>query len=333
MIVEGYLDALALVEAGIGYAVASLGTAFTLEQLRLAKRFAIQDVLVFFDGDPAGKKAADRAFNTFSLCIETGVWGQGAFLPEGLDPDTFVRTRGTAATLALLEHAVPLWEFFLQRHDPGPGASVPERVRAAAEIKAVIDNVRERDPGQYGILVKQAAERLGIDETSFREIRTGSVPRASRPAHAAVESPEVFRREEQMLVEAMALDCEVARLVSHRAVLRHFSSVRLAEAGAALVTAWEREKSTASAIDGLPLQLKQRVTAELLTKRDLGTGDPLQVARDCIERIERRVRALHARQLRGNLRQAETSGDEGRLREELERFNEDLHRRKEIGHG
>jgi len=90
VITEGYLDALALVEAGIGYAVASLGTALTAPHLRLARRFA-PDVVVFFDGDRAGEQAAMRAFG---VCAEAGVWGLGAFLPHGFDPDSFVRERG-----------------------------------------------------------------------------------------------------------------------------------------------------------------------------------------------------------------------------------------------
>jgi len=73
VIVEGYLDALALVEAGIGCAVASLGTALGPAQLRAARRFA-QEVIIFFDGDHAGQEAAVRAFG---VCAETGVGSRG----------------------------------------------------------------------------------------------------------------------------------------------------------------------------------------------------------------------------------------------------------------
>lgn len=341
VIVEGYLDALALVESGIGYVVASLGTAATAEpeklgerlgrrlQLNLARRLARQ-VVVFFDGDRAGEDAAVRAFGQ---CIEAGIWGLAAVLPKGYDPDTFVRERGAAATLALIQQAEPLWETFLKRHDPGPSATVPQRVRAAREIKAVI--ARGRDEVQYGILAKQAAERLGIDESSFREIRPPSMP--MKPGHVGTVEPvepyEEFRPEEEMLIEAMALDREVARLVAHRGVLGHFHSTRLAEIGHKLLGAWERENDTTSTIDCLPQRLAERVTAECLGKGSTGVADRLQVARDCIERIELRVRDMHARERRAKLREAESSGDEGRLREELQRFNEDLHRRKEIGHG
>jgi DNA primase len=332
VIVEGYLDALALVEAGIGYAVASLGTAFTLEQLRLAARFAPK-VVVFFDGDPAGKKAADRALSTFSICIETGVWGLGAFLPEGLDPDSFVRTQGAAATLALLQQAIPLWDFFLQRHDPGPDATVPERVRAAEEIKAVIDNVRERDVTQYNILVRQAAERLRIDETSFRQIRAPSRARTPRQADAVEQHEEVRREEEEMLIEVMALDRDVALLVLKRGTLESFKGARLADAGRALLLAWERSGSSAAVVDQLPTTIAQRVTAGLLGEGPLVHANRLQVAQDCIAKIEQRAHRSQDRALNLALKEAEASGDETVWRERLRRKKDLLDRRREIGHG
>src|SRR6185295_1846202 len=93
VIVEGYMDALALAEAGFGGVVASLGTALTVDQLKLARRFA-PEIVAFFDGDRAGRQAAERAFG---VCLDAGVWGLGAFLPEGVDPDAYVRSRGVKA--------------------------------------------------------------------------------------------------------------------------------------------------------------------------------------------------------------------------------------------
>jgi DNA primase len=333
LIVEGYLDVLALVEAGIGYAVASLGTALTLDQLRHAKRFAGERaaVVVCFDSDPAGKKAADRAFTVFSACLQTGVWGLAAFLPEGFDPDRFVRTHGAAATLSILEKAGPLWEFFLQRHDPGSDASVPERVRAAEEIKAVIDNIRDNYPTQYSILATQAAQRLRIDEASFRQIRSVSLARKPAPAGDQVEPLAAFRSEEATLIVAMALDPEVAMRVSHRSVLDALSSDALADAGRVLIAAWERDHDCAGVIDQLPSSIAEQVTAGLLGKGPLATGDRLQAAKDCIERIERRGHGREAKALLATLRQAEASGDDARYREALTRKNE-LLRRKEIDH-
>lgn len=324
VIVEGYLDALALVEAGIGYAVASLGTALTPTQLRLAKRFAPQ-VVAFFDGDRAGQQAAARAFGA---CVEAGVWGLGAFLPEGVDPDTYVRTNGADATRAILQQAIPLADFFLQRLSPGANATVPERARAAEEIGRVLSKVR--DPIQFNLLAKQAAEHLRVDEAIFRDLRArtaGSEPlRAAAPPTA---SGQVFRAEEATLLEAMVWDHDVARLVLQHGVLEAFSNATLADAGRAVLAAWERDNSGTSALDRLPRLIAERISAKVFGDRTMESGDCLHEARDCIAAIERRQRRSHVRESLARLRQAEASGDDVAVQEQLRR-NNDLLRRREV---
>jgi DNA primase len=332
IIVEGYLDTLALVEAGIGNAVASLGTALTKSQLELAKRFGGKEVqvTVCFDGDPAGQKAADRAFSVLSECVQANVEGQAAFLPEGLDPDSFVRKYGRAEMLDILAKARPLWDLFLERHDPGPNASLRERVRAAEEIKAVIDieNIRKDHPAEYSDYVRLAAQRLRIDEESFRQIRTASRVRPPMSAADKVEPLASFRAEESMLVVAMAVDRDVAQEVSRRAILQAFSSRTLADAGQAVITAWERENSSNAAVDQLPPAIAERVTAGLLGDGPIATGDRLQAARDCIDRIERRARRTEAQEMSAALRHAEAAGDDQLYREALARRNDLLRRRE-----
>ena len=327
VIVEGYLDALALVEAGIGHAVASLGTALTAAQLRLARRFA-PEVVAFFDGDRAGQEAAVRAF---AVCAETGIWGLGAFLPETFDPDSYVRAHGAAATRSLLDNAIPLADFFIRRLDPGSDASLPRRASAAEKIGQVI--ARIPDAFQFDLIARRAAQQLGVDEGLFRELRAGAAPaRAPEPLPASARFDERRRPEEETLIEAMGLDREVARLVAHRGVLDKFQSAILAEAGYALLAAWETGDSAASAIDHLPAGLAERVTAGLLGKSPMADTDRLQVARDCIERIDRHMLRTRRRELRAQLQQAEVSGDDAAYREKL-RQNSDSLRRKEIGHG
>ena len=323
VMVEGYLDALALVQASIGYTVASLGTALSSAQLRLARRFAPQ-VIAFFDGDRAGQEAAARAF---AVCVEAGVWGLGAFLPDGLDPDDYVRQHGAAATLVLLEKAVPLADFFIGRVDPGPNATLPERARAAEKIGQVICHVR--DPFQFNLLAKQTAQRLGVDESLFREQRAAGLTRLPAKALDRAE-PAAFRPEEATLLEAMALDRDVALLVSRRNALDAFSNPALAAAGRTLLVAWERNHSCDAAVDQLPPAIAERVTAGLLGEGPIATGDRLQAARDCMDRIERRTRRSEAKEMSAALRQAEAAGDDQRYREALERKNDLLRRRETV---
>ncbi len=96
VVVEGYMDVIALSEAGFPQTVAPLGTALTEDQLKLLWRMAPEPVLCF-DGDAAGTRAAFRAVETALPHLRPGYSVQFAFLPDGLDPDDFVRQQGAGA--------------------------------------------------------------------------------------------------------------------------------------------------------------------------------------------------------------------------------------------
>lgn len=129
VLVEGYMDVIALAEAGIEETVAPLGTALTPAQLQLAWQLADEPVLCF-DGDAAGRRAAWRAALAALPQLRPGRSLRFAFLPAGEDPDSLVRGQGAAAFAALLDAAEPLvdvlWRFELEAAEP----STPER-RAA----------------------------------------------------------------------------------------------------------------------------------------------------------------------------------------------------------
>ena len=315
VIVEGYLDALALVEAGIGNAVASLGTALTAAQLRLAKRFA-PEVVAFFDGDRAGQAAAVRAFG---VCVEAGVWGLGAFLPEGFVPDTYVRQQGATATMTLLRDAIPLADYFIDKLDPGPTASLPQRASAAEKIGQVIAGLRDQNPFQFDLLARKSAQRLGVSESVFRTLRPlGAAREPERTSDPPISTAEPYRKEEATLIEVMVLDRDASRLVEDSRVLDAFSNAVLAEAGRAVLAALTRNADPAAALDRFPAALVQQISAGLLGQGPVAGGDRLQVARDCIARIEQRRTAQEKRRQLSKLRQAEAAGDDTAARQQLE---------------
>src|SRR5437016_8154827 len=112
VVVEGYMDVVALAQHGVEYAVATLGTSTT--PVHAQKLFRMAETVVFcFDGDPAGRKAAWRALeNTLPVLVD-GKNARFLFLPDGEDPDDAVRRRGKAAFEAMVESAVPLSDFLL----------------------------------------------------------------------------------------------------------------------------------------------------------------------------------------------------------------------------
>ena len=98
--------------------VASLGTALTVDQLRMLGRHT-RNVLACFDGDAAGRKASLRALEIF---LAGGLLGRGIFIPPGFDPDTFIRERGAQAFAELIDSAELLVDYFLHGAGESAGA-------------------------------------------------------------------------------------------------------------------------------------------------------------------------------------------------------------------
>ena len=114
IIVEGYMDVVALAQHGVNYAIASLGTATTSEQLQRAFR-TVRKIIFCYDGDNAGKKAAWRALENTLPLLRDGFEAKFLFLPEGEDPDSMIRQEGKENFELRLGRAKPLSEFLFER--------------------------------------------------------------------------------------------------------------------------------------------------------------------------------------------------------------------------
>src|SRR2546426_837646 len=165
-LVEGYTDVIALDRAGIGAAVATCGTALGEDHIRLLARFS-QSVVLAFDSDEAGARAAERAFPFFEQYpVELAV----LILPEGLDPADFVLARGEQAgeELAILaERATPLLEYMVDRQLVGKDLSSPEAQTRA--VKSVVEQIlsRIRDPvlqEKYAVITADKVGRTTVSE-------------------------------------------------------------------------------------------------------------------------------------------------------------------------
>ncbi len=114
IVVEGYMDAIAVYQAGVEAVVASLGTAFTSEQIETLWRFAPEPI-ISFDGDKAGRAAAYRAIDRILPVLHVGYSFRLAFLPQGQDPDDYIKASGVAAFRASMDAASPLWNVLWER--------------------------------------------------------------------------------------------------------------------------------------------------------------------------------------------------------------------------
>lgn len=139
--VEGYMDVLALHEAGFGEAVAPLGTALTETQLQLLWRMSPEPILCF-DGDSAGRKAAFRAVDTALPLIKAGTSVAFAFLPDGVDPDDLVRQQGREAMEAVLARSRPLADILWEREWASGQWTTPERrAQLERQLAALIGRI------------------------------------------------------------------------------------------------------------------------------------------------------------------------------------------------
>ncbi len=144
IVVEGYMDVIALSQVGIDEVVAPLGTALTDEQMQLLWKMADEPVLCF-DGDEAGLRAANRAVEVALPLIQAGKSQSFAFLPKGKDPDDMVRDEGASVFEEILEDKLALHKFAVIRHFDGTDFETPER-KAALEKKIYddIDQIQDK---------------------------------------------------------------------------------------------------------------------------------------------------------------------------------------------
>ncbi|NVK32882.1 MAG: DNA primase [Rhodobacteraceae bacterium] len=143
VVVEGYMDAIALWQAGVQHVVASLGTAFTEDQILRLWKFAPEPVICF-DGDAAGVSAAHRAIDRILPVLKSGHSFQFCFLPDGMDPDDLLKKKGVAGFEAEVSKAQPLSEVVWEREISVSRLDTPER-KAALEKRFddLIESIRD----------------------------------------------------------------------------------------------------------------------------------------------------------------------------------------------
>ena len=158
VIVEGYMDWLALRKHGLNEAVATLGTALTPRHVRRLKGYAKEAVIVF-DSDEAGKTAVLKSLPVFS---NEGLSARAVVLPDGHDPDSFINKNGLARFLELLGRATPMFEFYLEQKLAQIASDVEGKVQVLEEMFPVLSELRTST--HRSLYVQRLSERLGVKE-------------------------------------------------------------------------------------------------------------------------------------------------------------------------
>ncbi|WP_075185060.1 DNA primase [Teredinibacter haidensis] len=190
LVVEGYMDVIALAQYGINNAVATLGTACGEDHLRLAFRY-VQEVVFCFDGDNAGRTAAKRALMNSISSMEDGRQIRFLFLPEGQDPDTMVRQIGAERFLEQVKAGIPLEDFLFDA--AAEGIDIHTMDGRARFTKVAAPLLNKIPQGVYReLMFTNLAKRTGLSSSAIMELTAEKAQLANleeRPAPAPAPAP------------------------------------------------------------------------------------------------------------------------------------------------
>ena len=257
-LVEGYTDVIALAGAGVPNAVATCGTALGEGHFRLASRFAERMVLAF-DSDEAGARAAERAFGFLERFPVKPVV---LILPEGLDPADFVARHGGAALRELAAAAVPLVEYMLRRSVGRSDLSTIEGQSAAvASAMPVLEGLS--DPVRRSEYAHLLAELVGVSEASVALTLERRLPGRPTEVGQATRRPTAQDTVEREMLRLLSRDREAFDHIAPRLSDEHFVAARHrrlfrllvatnGDVGAAVANAEDEE--TAASLSALPIE-------------------------------------------------------------------------------
>ena len=301
ILVEGYTDFASLYQAGVRNIAASLGTALTVHQVLLAKRFSPR-IVISYDGDAAGQNAALRAV---PICFEAGVQTKVLVLPQNLDPDGFIKKYGRQPYLDLAKKSASGLKFLIDMTLKTGRMSVPEE--KARIIKTILAELQKiPDSIVRSEYLRQTAEYLGVEESSLRQIIE------ARPAKGFQPEPALFlpaeKRLLQILLENGALAGELlaeARaddfrgLRSERVLAHIFESARKREP----VLLPELAKAVGP-------ELSRSVFELLQERRDRGSREE---AVDCLQTLRKSMLEAQFRALQREIDRCERNGERQKL--------------------
>ncbi|WP_027625054.1 DNA primase [Clostridium lundense] len=185
IIVEGYMDCISLHQNGINSAVASLGTALTSSQAKLLKRYA-DKVIISYDADLAGEKATLRGLH---ILKEEGFDVRVLTIPDGKDPDEYIRGHGKEAFISLVKSSTQLIDYRIEKAAEGIDLNNPQNIVKYAE--AAVDIIKELTPVEKDIYIRKLSEKTGIKDQALYDLMNNNLQKHDKN-YENMNSDEVF---------------------------------------------------------------------------------------------------------------------------------------------
>jgi DNA primase len=329
VVVEGYLDAIALAQYNVGYSVATLGTALTVEHVRALSRYT-KNLIALFDGDDAGLKAAARSFEIF---VEAGMLGRAAFLPRGDDPDTFIRAHGKPALEAILDRAVPLPDFYFSWLEQRHGKSLEGKSEIAGEISRLLTKVT--NPFEVDLLVRRAVDMLGIREDLLRRpARAPGTTPASNGRPVAIGTGVGNRDDvaERALISLMLRVPAALSRVAEEKEACHWFGPKWRPLVDGIIAEWQKQRNVdvTELMHQLPPELATEIAGLVLEAEQLSDDDCARMTTDCLVSLNRKYLQALKRDKRLQIRAAEEQKDENVKRERMLEWQDLLRKERQL---
>lgn len=358
ILVEGYADLISVFQAGIKNVVASSGTALTEEQIELISRYA-KNITLVYDADSAGSKAALRGVD---LIIEQGLDVKVATLPEGEDPDSFVRSNGSEAFEHLVNNAVSFLDFKARMFQLQGALETPQG--QAEAVRTVVETLAKmKDELKRSFYIKKLAERYGLYESVlYRELekligRERTREHFAKQREAQAESSNLESKTQQALPQPSATvpvaERELLKLIlDHGNDMVHyvFSNVELALFSNEYVRRaleiilphaergdeWDAHMLMDEVTDN---ELRRFIADVSFTKYELSKGwkeldalpeevDPGEIAERCMVILKKTEIERHLAENQRRMKEAAARGEE--VKSFLEQHNALLREKKEL---
>jgi DNA primase len=319
VVMEGYTDVITAFQAGIKNVVASLGTALTADQGRLL-RYQADTVVTAYDSDSAGEAATWRGLN---ILQSTGCLVQVADLPEGSDPDSYIREHGAKAFIQLIDSAKPLIEYRLQqlkkRYDL---ASDKGRIDYIEELMPfLIAAVNEVEQDFY---LKKASEELGVVEDALRSELKKRQRKGSRYKNTGNnEQPDkeekiTIRPAEKILLSLMLRSKEIAELGRNLLQIDYIYNSQVKKVFEIVfeLTAVETVVSTEKLLNRFTDQQVINLITEAVTDpalQDLPPKTAKRMTEDCISQLHQLWTEKKQRELQKKIKELEAYGSEEQI--------------------
>jgi DNA primase len=329
ILVEGNFDLISLHQYGIKNVVATLGTALTIGQIKLLKRFT-RNVTIAFDTDEAGIKASIKSL---ALFLENGISPRILTLAPGVDPDEFIHREKETAFRQKLEQAPPLMEFYikqvLKRKDSSTTEGSLSIIREMAPLVSKLGDITEKN-----LYIQKLSQAINVTEQVIRtEIATAATPAKPKQSEARDLPLKVSsqNRAEELLLQVIILHPEVIPQVKMAQIENDLKDPQLKRLMSFILKCSDTNETIKPdwLINNLEEEPLKHIVSKLVIKED-GLIDFDKTLHNCIQWIKTTSLKREIELLNTKIREAQAGKDESAIEQFLAHKQELLERKKEF---